>query len=340
MLRRSLPIALAGSMLALATTASAEVPEVIDDPAYTRPERLVDIGGRKMNIHCLGAGSPTVVLESGLSDPSNVWAFVQPLIAKTTRVCSYDRAGMGYSEPSGRPSTSAHIVADLRALLRAARIEPPYVLVGHSFGSLNVRLFTDMHLSEIAGMVLIDPSHEDQLARYAAIEGSPDPKAAARYARHQTCVSEGRDGIAPGTPLYEKCVDAPNPRFGPAMNAALAAIQAQPSFQVAQLSEFENILNGVSPGQVRAAKRTYGALPLIVLTRGNEPDKAPADEQTPRLKVMWQMHDELARLSTTGSHRAVPGSGHYIQIDRPEVVVAAVNDVVRRSVGAGSATPR
>ena len=129
------------ALASLVTMACA--PALADNTAYASAQQRVDIGGRKLNLYCIGSGSPTVVFESGLSDWSFSWALVQPQIALRTRACSYDRAGLGYSDPATRSSRSAHMVDDLHRLLRAARVAPPYVLVGHSMGGLNVRLYAD-----------------------------------------------------------------------------------------------------------------------------------------------------------------------------------------------------
>ena len=123
--------------------------------------RRFDVGGFKMHIDCTGEGSPTVILDSGLGDTYLAWRKVQPELAKFTRVCSYDRAGLGYSESSSQPRTSKVIAAELHALLQAADIAPPYVLVGHSVGGFDVRLYASLYPTEVAGMVLVDASHPD-----------------------------------------------------------------------------------------------------------------------------------------------------------------------------------
>src|ERR1700722_9878115 len=128
--------------------------------------RLINVGALKMHMDCTGQGSPAVILESGLGDSYVSWRKVQPQIAKFTRVCSYDRAGLGFSGPSSRPRTSQVMAEELHALLGAADIAPPYVLVGHSMGGFDVRLFASRYRSEVAGMVLVDSSHPDQENRF------------------------------------------------------------------------------------------------------------------------------------------------------------------------------
>jgi pimeloyl-ACP methyl ester carboxylesterase len=133
---------------------------------YVHPHTLVDVGsGRKMNLYCRGEGSVTVIFDSGLSDWSSIWALVQPAVATKTRACTYDRAGMGYSDASGRPSSPPNIVADLHQLLFAAGIHPPYLLVGHSLGGFNMKLYAATYPSQVVGIVLVDPAEERGEAR-------------------------------------------------------------------------------------------------------------------------------------------------------------------------------
>jgi len=135
---------------------------IVDDVAYENPQRLVTIGsGQRLNIYCTGRGSPTVVFDSGLGEKTANWGLIQPAVAKRTRACSYDRAGLGFSDPPNRSSTSANMVDDLHRLLHAARIQPPFILVGHSLGGMNIKLYAETYLSEVSGLVFVDPSHED-----------------------------------------------------------------------------------------------------------------------------------------------------------------------------------
>jgi pimeloyl-ACP methyl ester carboxylesterase len=121
----------------------------------------IDVGGRKLHLLCMGRGSPTVLLEAGMGDFSAAWMPVQRRMATNTRVCSYDRAGLGDSDqPTQKPVTSNAYVRDLHALLATAKIVPPYVLVGHSMGGILVRLYAKAHPAEVLGMVLVDSSHE------------------------------------------------------------------------------------------------------------------------------------------------------------------------------------
>ena len=135
-------------------------------------DELVAVGGRRLRINCLGSnvsGSPTVILEAGLGDSSAVWNLVQPEAAKFTRVCAYDRAGLGKSAPASAPRTIEAVVEDLHALLTNAKISAPYVMVGHSLGGIITRLYASRYPKEVAGMVLIDSAHEDEPDRGLAL---------------------------------------------------------------------------------------------------------------------------------------------------------------------------
>ena len=143
---------------------------------YPPPGELVDVGGHTLHINCVGEGSPTVLLESGSGANSTAWANIQPEVADTTRVCAYDRAGSGWSEPrnllSIRPGDPQQIAGELHTLLGNAGIDGPYVLVGHSFGGLYVLMYADLYPNEVEGMVLVDSSHPEQSARSAGAQAT------------------------------------------------------------------------------------------------------------------------------------------------------------------------
>jgi pimeloyl-ACP methyl ester carboxylesterase len=164
----------AAAALVLACTAcgggtqAAESQKVAGEPGY-----WVKVHGHRMYYECAGHGSPTIVLEAGLGGDHRAWAAVAPELAATTRTCSYDRAGLGYSTADGLRRTGKGQVADLHALLAAAGIDPPYVLVGHSYGGILVHEFASAHRKEVAGVVLVDPSHPLQARRFLAALGPP-----------------------------------------------------------------------------------------------------------------------------------------------------------------------
>jgi len=315
----------------LASAVFAVTPEplpVVTDMAYAAPARLVDIGhGRKINMLCVGHGSPTVIFDAGLGDQIRAWATVQPAIAKITRACSYDRAGLGFSSPSNREGTSDNAVEDLHHLLVAAAVKPPYVLVGHSLGGMYVRLYADKYLSEVAGMVLVDPVSEEQGRRYHTL----DPTTLTADTElvnylHDQCIPAAAKGFERGSELMKKCVGEPDKHFGDALNVAVMASFARPQRQRAVWSEWVNVFS-LSSDQVRAAKRNYGEMPLIVLTRIPQPQGSP-EIRDAKIRLWSELHDDLARLSTKGVDRVVPDSGHYIQFDQPVAVIDAVREVL------------
>src|SRR5512140_2116427 len=130
--------------------------EAADAKAYPPPGKMVDVGGYRLHINCTGSGSPTVVIESGWGASSAGWAWVQPEVAKTTRVCTYDRAGMGWSEASPEPRTAREYAKELHTLLTNAKEPGPYVLVGHSMGGYTVLVYAHDYPAEVSGLVLID----------------------------------------------------------------------------------------------------------------------------------------------------------------------------------------
>jgi pimeloyl-ACP methyl ester carboxylesterase len=144
--------------------------------AFPMPGRLVDVGGYKMHIYCTGEGSPAVILHSGLGDSFISWQNAQPQIASYVRVCSYLRAGMGYSEANPRPRTSIVFAEELHQLFHNAGIAPPYILVGHSMAAYNIQLYASLFKSDVAGIVFVDGCHPDQLKRFPRALDAVNPE--------------------------------------------------------------------------------------------------------------------------------------------------------------------
>ncbi len=225
--------------------AADKSPVVIDHPAYTTAQQLVEIEpGRKLNLYCLGAGEPTVVFDAGLTDETSVWGLVQPVIASTTRTCSYDRAGVGFSDPSNRPGSSANIVDDLRRLLAAAAIKPPYVLVGHSYGGMNIKLYAHTYPSEVVGLVFVDPSHEDQADGYRKLDARNlsraewDKLSEPGLAKRRECITAAAAGLVPGSEIYKQCGFPRDARVSDAIWTVHSKIYMGPGYQQAQLSTY------------------------------------------------------------------------------------------------------
>ena len=289
---------------------------------YLQDSRLVRLAnGRSLNLYCVGSGSPTVILEAGLGGWAYDWWAVQGSVATMTRVCSYDRAGMGMSPPGPFPRDTKAQTADLEAVLAAAKVPPPYVLVGHSMGAYNVRVFAKRHRRDVAGVLFVDPSTENQLsALYAALPdmAESDKRSVSRI---RACADVRRSAE-----IARDCARSAPSDFPPALAEAFAKTQRLTASQTFK-SEVENFMTANSR-QVRAESRSFGDMPLIVLTRTELSTNMPEEQARLELKLWNAMHARLARLSTQGVHRPVPGAGHYIQLDKPETVVAAIAEVV------------
>jgi pimeloyl-ACP methyl ester carboxylesterase len=293
--------------------------EARDQRFNPMPGRRVDIGGADrpplyMHIYCTGQGTPTVVLDSGLGDSFVSWRKVQPQIAKFTRVCSYDRAGIGYSDSSPRARTSQVVGEELNWLLQKASVSPPYILVGHSMGGYNVRVFASEHRNEVAGLVLVDASHPDQEKRF--------PAELKRMERKWQREAEFLEYTMPlGLPrLLGLCEEDPVQRA------------AECNFHTARAGDAELKAFPVSAAQA-GATGSLGNLPLAVLS--HDPDKPsaelPAGLAKPTNEAWEKMQEELARLSTRGTQTIAKSSAHYIQIDRPDVLIDAVRKVVEQA---------
>jgi len=298
---------------------------------YARPQQLVDIGGRRLNLYCLGHGTPTVILDAGLGRTTVVWRKVHAELAKTTRVCAYDRAGYGFSDPGPLPRDTEHLANDLAALTKAAPLRPPYVLVGASLGGMIVRLYADTHLHEVGGMVLVDPETEREEKRLEPVSPGLLQRIKRGIERDRACLTALEAGVpAPGSKTAADCVLDPDPELPSAVNDYYKQMSSRPPFARATLSEEEEAF-GAGSDQIEASKRSYGALPLMVLTSTTpeSPDPSHPDPYFNALtKVVIAMHEETARLSSRGVNRTIPGATHHIMLSKPQAVIDAVNEVV------------
>lgn len=291
---------------------------------YPPPGKLVDIGGRRIHIDCRGTGSPTVILESGLGSGGSVdWARVHDALARHTRTCAYDRAGIMWSDPRPGPQNAATVAEDLHAALAAAGIDGPLVLAGHSIGGPYTRVYTGRYGDQVAGLVMVDASHPDQVARLGrVVKANVDPTQLAWMVRIANALSwTGAVRLMTGG-------DVPNlPKDASARIAAYSSGSIKGAG--AELEGFHQTMD-----QARAV-RSFGDRPLIVLTAMAPLTAAQrkglnlTPQDGARMKQAWKaLHTEMAALSSRGRQQIVPDSGHYIQIDRPDVVIAAVEQVV------------
>jgi len=282
-----------------------------DRRAHSMPGQLVDTGGYRMHINCAGQGTPTVVLDSGLGDSYISWHKVQPQIEQFTRVCSYDRAGLGYSDSSLRPRTSKDIAEELHLLLHNARIPGPLVVVGHSMGGYDVRLYASLYRSEVVGMVLVDASHPEQRERFPAALNDMDATWERELEFMEFSMPFGLPRLL-GFCGSDAEVRASECNFHSAREG-VAELKAFPQ------SATQTAMTG-----------SLGDLPLEVLS--HDPDKPqpdlPEDLVKPTNDAWEKMQEELAQLSTRGTQVIAKNSGHYVQLDRPDLVIEAVHHVL------------
>lgn len=307
---------LAAIALAVVGASSGAAPLSSRDP-YAQPARIVRLSdGRAMNLVCSGKGLPTVVLESGFGAGAFAWDRVQPLIAAQTRVCSYDRAGYGFSEPGPMPRDGEAIARDLDQMLKRAGERGPFVIVGHSAGGLYARLFAARRPREIAGLVLVDTSVPFQDRRVAAVFGNNAGNLEGARRRPAACLEAAQKGS-------EAALEAGGclPHDG----TLARAIAAKPGPWETQLSELDTLFTSTSV-QVGRTVPVIREVPAIVLTASRT--GLPAGPSEPGAMVWQELHHEIAASFLGGRQRLVKSS-HLMMSDRPEVVAAAALELVR-----------
>ena len=285
------------------------------------PGRLIDIGGRRLHINCAGSGSPTVVLEAGASSFAIDWSLVQPEVAKSTRVCSYDRAGSGWSDARPTVDTPPRVVEDLRAALQTAGEKPPYVMVGASRGGFFVRLFTATHPADVVGLVLVDPSSEDRL--FTMFNGQAVTIASLTAEQYRSIQPTAPVPIAPRPPQTGAPFDrlpAPLYETRVAIDRKLIASMPPtvPPEVVLEYGEGDRAMQAAFAETRAKQQHPLDDRPLVVLTRG-------LDSTQPVIDV----HAALARLSNNSRHIVVKDSGHEVHLFQPAVVVQAIRDVMQ-----------
>jgi pimeloyl-ACP methyl ester carboxylesterase len=285
--------------------------------------RLIDIGGRRLQLDCRGTGSPIVILETGLDIYGSLsWTPVQDTLAKRTRTCSYSRAGVMWSDPGPSPRDGEAIAADLHAMLMNAGERPPYVLVGQSLGVPYIMIYTHQYPAEVSGLVFVDGSHPDQFRRFA--ENMPHPNYVAGPSTFKR-KWVGRLGIV-------RLLGFTPPSAAPRFEKETFAYE--PTSRVGSSQENDSLFATLAEA---GSAEKLGARPLYVLT-STLPYTSEAlaawggtAEQGRRQQAIWlQMHNEQASWSTLSHHELIADSDHMIQLHRPDSVVTAVNWVLDR----------
>jgi pimeloyl-ACP methyl ester carboxylesterase len=275
-----------------------------DAQKFPATGQLVDVGGHKLHLYCAGTGSPTVVLEQGGAGNSLAWFYIQPQLAKETRVCAYDRAGMAWSEPGSLPRTGKTIASELHTLLKNANIQAPFVMVGHSYGGLYVRAFAAQYPEDVAGLVLLDSTHPDQWTR--------TPQGQAQYQSdtnfYQVARILARVGLLRVLPNPFTSLPA---HFPAELREEWQALYSTTTFWDTLESESRAILE--TKNELRNAASLKN-LPLMVVSAGAHID---ADSQ-------WQdFQAELVALSSNSAQRIVKGASHSALWSEPKEALAS-----------------
>jgi pimeloyl-ACP methyl ester carboxylesterase len=286
------------------------VREASETNPYLTSGRLIEVGGHQMHLDCVGSGSPTVLLEPGAGGTSASMAWVAPAVASHTQVCVYDRAGRGGSQPADGPQDGARVATDLHTLLHLAGVPGPYVLAGHSFGGLYVRIFAAHYPDEVAGLVLIDSTASEEPAKSVV----PSPGDESSY-----------DGVGRFATLASLSARVgPARLFGDLVGGTLPARSEELlRYDTAQASTVRSVveeyLRGGASSQEAASLRDFGDQPLVVLTAGEHPASWMAAQQ------------KMTTLSTDTVHRVIDGATHQALVDDEQyaaTITRAVLDVV------------
>lgn len=312
------------------------------DDTYAHPGLIAPArDGARLNLVCLGAGSPTVVFDAGFTDWAPAWAVVQPRIAGFTRACSYDRAGSGFSSPGPLPRTTERIATELHDALRSSGIAGPYILVGSAFGGDHIRAFADLFPSDVVGLVLVDADASD--VDTPANRANDDKGNLSYVPRLKQC----RDEIAKGNVTFalppppgrppRMCAQGffrglPESQWSSQLNAKLLDLtQHKIELWDSIISEMEQV--PADEIWLRQHRRTLGHTPVRVLTSGNHAvghlERAPPPT-IDHLKMEYDVAVAQSRwltLSTDAKQIFVSKSSEYIQFDAPDAVVDAVHEV-------------
>lgn len=313
-----------------------------DEPPYPPPGRLVDIGGWRLHLNCTGEaqpGRPTVILEAGLGDFSVEWSLVQPSVAEFARVCSYDRAGDGWSDMGPHPRTMRQIVYELHTLLQRAGEHPPFVLVGHSYGSWLVRHYQAAYPMEVAALMLVESGASDparlmpdgRLVRSSELaRGRPIPEIKAAGPLRESdippaALAQMKAGLAAAS---ANANEPPRDKLPPEARQMRTWALGRIGHVAAAVNPFEH----EELAELRARARgehPLGELPLVVITRGL------SDETGPNARQLEAEHRSdqaaMAAWSRWGKQITAARSGHHVQLDEPALVVTTIRELVAAS---------
>lgn len=276
--------------------------------AYRPPGQIYEVGGYRMHIYCTGNGSPTLILDAGFGGDFLVWSKVQPELSKTTRVCSYDRAGYGWSDPRPGPRDASEIAYELHQLLLQAGITEPVVLMGHSIAGLYIRAYASHYPQSVSGLVFVDASIPLQDERPAFKPGLPVPGEIALL----------KLAVLAGLLRPMSHCSGPEPGFDPEIGRIVA--QNQCAVRVAVAGEIENFHQS---GEETIHAGPFGALPVLILSEdtSHRESPKPASQSEKEFALEWDaVQEDLKGLSTRSRRIIAKNSSHFVQIDRADLI--------------------
>jgi pimeloyl-ACP methyl ester carboxylesterase len=315
-----------------------QVGTVRDRKRHPAPGEMVNLGGHELHLLSIGEGTPTVIFESGLMSTVLSWREIQPRIAKHTRTVCYDRAGLGWSDPGPTPRDADRIVKELHELLQRGKVSPPFVLVGHSFAGLTMRLFAARFPEEVAGLVLIDPVVPAEW-NPASAHNQRRIRTGARILRRAAALSRwgalrfvslllrvGAKRIAdPLVRMMSKGAskedgNSKSPLFWnlpPSERSMAPVFWVLPKFSATIASQLENLPN--SAAQVVAAEKLQRSKPITVISAANTPAERRAEQIA------------AAGLHPGGRHLTASKSGHWVMTDEPELTIEAILEMIDKT---------
>ena len=290
---------------------------------YPVPGLFYAVNGRSMHLYCTGHGDPTVILDAGGGNDWLIWQKVQPEVAKTVRVCSYDRAGTGWSEPQPGVRDAGNISQQLHLLLKTAGEKPPFVMVAASVAGFYARQYVDHYPAEVAGLVLVDSSTPEQIAEIPGAAYSPE----LIRQKHREVMLEWWKDATGWALLKGDC----KPRLEPGLESygnLARAEMCRPSYALSWRGEADQFWNSAEEA---SHAHCCGNLPLLIISQ--DPNN-PQSSQPPAIRPIWNSLQEHLKTLSPRSRRVIArSSGHAVMIDRPDVVIHGIQQISASEVG-------
>jgi pimeloyl-ACP methyl ester carboxylesterase len=298
----------------------------LDRAVMAMPGELVDVGGYRLHIYCLGEGSPTVVLDAGLGDWSLAMLPLQQRLAEFTRTCVYDVAGSGWSEAGRFPITSQQRADDLYALLTYAEVETPYVLVGHSYSGLNVRLLASQHGEDVAAVVLIDGRPPGM----SVVEREQFPEAGVIFEQQLATLRSFIELLA-AEPLPPEVAAqfVPDEFVPPTISSELSLTYKQHLATLGHMEAMVSTIENMEMSEEQVAGTELGDIPLVLLVQAEASESSMEPERAQAMQAAWiELQEKQAESSTQSTIILVEDTGHYIYVEQPQIVIDAIQAVI------------